>query len=120
MSQINWFERKFEFASNQNIMPSIVERLEGTPVRLKAKLGRIDSSLYKIKPGGKWSILEHTGHLSDLEPLWQGRLDDILNGQKELRPADLTNTMTTEANHNAKSVAVLLDSFDALRKATIS
>ena len=119
MRQVDWFDRKFEFASNQNIMPSIMERLEGTPVRLKEKLGRIDSSFYKIKPGGKWSILEHVGHLADLEPLWQGRLDDILNGQKELRPTDLQNKKTTEANHNNKSVADLLNWFDSLRKITV-
>lgn len=100
-------------------MPSIIERLEGTPVRLKEKLKQIDPHHYQIKPQGKWSILEHVGHLSDLEPLWQGRLDDILSGQKELRPTDLANTKTTEAKHNSKSAAQLLDEFTWLRKLTV-
>ena len=116
MGEINWFDRKFEFSIDQNIMPSIIERLEGTPIRLKEKLKQIDPSVYKIKPNDKWSILEHVGHLADLEPLWLGRLDDILSGQKELRPADLTNKKTTEANHNDKSATELLNELNSLRK----
>jgi uncharacterized damage-inducible protein DinB len=120
MGQVNWFDRKFDFAINQNIMPSIIERLEGTPIRIKEKLSKIDSSFYKIQPEGKWSMLEHVGHLVDLEPLWQGRLDDILSGQKELRLADLNNTKTIEANHNATPVLELINSLDALREMTVA
>ena len=87
MKQANWFDRKFEFSSNENTMPSLIERLDGTPIKLK-KTSSIDPSLHKIKLAEKWSILEHLGHLSDLEPLWQGRLEDILNGKEELRPTD--------------------------------
>ena len=101
-------------------MPSLIERLGGTAVRLKEKVKHIDQALYTIKPGGKWSILEHIGHLADLEPLWQGRLDDILNGEKELRPTDLTNRKTTEANHNSKLANDLIDNFDSLRKITLA
>jgi uncharacterized damage-inducible protein DinB len=120
MQQINWFDRKFEFSNNENILPSIIERLEGTPIRLQEKLKHIDPSLHKIKPDGKWSILEHVGHLADLEPLWQGRLEDILNGQTELRPTDLSNRKTTDANHNDKSVTQLLTEFRSIREITIA
>ena len=100
-------------------MPVLIERLEGTPVRLEAKMKRIKVVDYTIKPEGKWSILEHIGHLADLEPLWQGRLDDILNGQKELRPTDLDNKKTTEADHNSKPLSELLYNFETLRKVTL-
>lgn len=120
MKQTNWFDRKFEFSGTENIMPSLLERLEGTPVRLAAKMKRIDPALYVLKPDGKWSMLEHIGHLADLEPLWQGRLEDILNGQRELRPTDLANKKTTEANHNSKPLIELLDTFERLRKVTLA
>ena len=120
MRQVNWFDRKFDFAIDQNIMPSIIERLEGTPIRIREKLRITDSSLYKIKPNGKWSILEHVGHLADLEPLWQGRLDDILSGQKELRPTDLNNKKTIEANHNDTPLWELLREMETLRKMTVA
>ena len=120
MEQVNWFDRKFDFSTTQNIMPSLIERLEGTPVRLREKMRRIDPSHYVVQPGGKWSMLEHIGHLADLEPLWQGRLDDILKGEKELRPTDLANTKTTEAHHNDKSLAELLSDFEHLRQKTLA
>lgn len=119
MRQINWFDRKFEFSTTENTMPSIIERLDGTPIRVKEKLRQIAAPFYRLKPDNNWSILEHIGHLSDLEPLRQGRLDDILNGEKELRPTDLQNTKTTEANHNLKQVAQLLDEFTTLRRITL-
>ena len=111
MDRINWFDRKFDFSADQNILPTLIERLEGTPVRLAEKIRKIEPDRYTIKPNGKWSILEHVGHLSDLEPLWQGRLDDILNGEQEMRIADLTNRQTNEANHNEEAPRDLLDNF---------
>jgi hypothetical protein len=119
MGQVNWFDRKFDFSGNQNTMPTIVERLEGTPIRLRAKLSKIDERLLRVKPEGKWSILEHIGHLIDLEPLWQGRLDDILMGMDELRQTDLTNRRTTEANHNERNVKDLINDFERIRSITI-
>jgi uncharacterized damage-inducible protein DinB len=120
MQQANWFDRKFEFSATENTMPSIIERLEGTVIRLREKMRKISPSLYTAKPEGKWSMLEHIGHLADLEPLWQGRLDDILQGEKELRPTDLANKKTDEANHNSKPIAGLLDNFERLRSITLA
>lgn len=120
MKQINWFERKFDFSGSQNILPSVIERLWGTPLRLEAKLKIIPPEVYTIRVGDKWSVLEHIGHLSDLEPLWQGRLEDILQDKPVLRPTDLQNTRTHQANHNAKTPEQLLEEFRALREITLS
>ncbi|MEJ1239356.1 DinB family protein [Chryseolinea sp. T2] len=120
MERVKWFERKFDFSADQNTLPTLIERLEGTPIRLAEKIRKIDPSRYKVKPDGKWSILEHVGHLSDLEPLWQGRLEDILAGAPEMRPTDLTNQQTNEANHNEESPRDLLDNFGMLRELTIN
>ena len=32
MDQVKWFERNFDFNITENIFPSILERLEGTPL----------------------------------------------------------------------------------------
>lgn len=119
MKQVKWFARSFDFSSDQNIFPSIIERLEGTPIRLERKITSIPASILNIKPGDKWSIQENMGHLIDLEPLWQGRLADILNGQEMLRETDLQNTKTHEAEHNTKEVRALVDEFEFLRGKTI-
>jgi uncharacterized damage-inducible protein DinB len=120
MKKTKWFDRKFSFDNQQNIFPSIIERLAGTPARLEEKMKSIPANILEIKPEGTWSIKENMGHLTDLEPLWQGRLEDFLNGQKELRPTDLANRRTDEANHNAKSLDELLKEFREVRMHTIS
>jgi len=51
------------------------------------------------------------GHLADLEPLWLGRVEDLAEGQKELRPADLENTATWAANHNEAPTLSVLERF---------
>lgn len=119
MKHTKWFDRKFDFSGEQNIFPSIIERLRGTPARLEEKMRSVPAEILEIKPGGGWSIKENIGHLTDLEPLWQGRLDDIINGEEELRPTDLANRKTDEANHNARSLDDLLCGFRQIRAQTI-
>lgn len=119
MKRIHWFERKFDFAFEQNIFPSIIERLEGTSARLNSKINQISPRFYEIKLNGTWSIKENIGHLVDLEPLWQGRLDDILEGTDFLRETDLNNQKTDLAQHNKIDIAELLSSFEKTRNDTI-
>jgi uncharacterized damage-inducible protein DinB len=115
MKQVNWFERTFDFSSMQNTFPSIIERLDGTALRISHKLIHINSAHLTAKPEGQWSIQEHVGHLIDLEPLWSGRLEDILSSKEEMRPADLENKKTDQANHNDKNLQELLDEFTEIR-----
>lgn len=119
MKQVKWFERKFDFSGNQNTMPSLIERLSGTPLRLEYKLKSIPHEILNERYEGGWSIKENAGHLSDLEPLWQGRLEDILAGKEELRETDLLNTNTSTANHNAVPVEELVNRFKLIREQTI-
>ena len=119
MGQVEWFSRKFDFSSEQNIFPSIIERLAGTPVRLEEKLRSLPQEALSVRIKDAWTIKENAGHLSDLEPLWQGRLDDILTGKKDLRPTDLQNTKTSSANHDAVPTEELLGRFRTMRTETI-
>src|SRR4051812_30863102 len=108
MEQIKWFNRTFDFNSTENTFPSIIERLRGTPARLEEKLGLIPADLLMVRVDGTWTIKENVGHLTDLEPLWQGRLEDVLRGEQEMRPTDLQNTRTSEANHDGVPIEALL------------
>ncbi|MEZ4817571.1 MAG: DinB family protein [Flavobacteriaceae bacterium] len=120
MQQIKWFERKFNFSFEQNIFPSIIERLEGTSMRLKTKIEQVPSELLEIKQDGKWSIKENIGHLIDLEPLWQKRLDDILENKEYLSLADLDNKKTDFAQHNKTGINELLKQFQEIRQLTLN
>ncbi len=119
MKQIRWFDRRFNFDTAQNIFPSILERLSGTPLRLEEKFKSIKSTILTRRIDDTWSIKENVGHLIDLEPLWQGRFEDIKSGQLELRPTDLQNMKTNLANHNDTAMDELLSTFRQLRQQTI-
>ena len=111
MKKTEWFNRKFPPIDDNGILPSIIERLIGTPARLEEITHDIDEWILMAKDGEKWSIKEEAGHLSDLEPLWLGRLGELMNGLTELRVADLTNQRTHTANHNATAIEILLKRF---------
>jgi uncharacterized damage-inducible protein DinB len=120
MKQVKWFDRRFDFNAAQNIFPSLIERLNGTPIRLEEKFKNSQPNKWTLKPDNTWSIKENIGHLIDLEPLWQGRLEDIINGEMTLRLTDLTNQKTDLANHNATPLDELLQNFRAIRAQTLA
>jgi hypothetical protein len=115
MERTKWIERKFNFDFPGGIFPSILERLRGTPARIKEIALTITDEEAKQKPGNKWSIKEHIGHLYDLEHLHEGRIDDFLARKETLRPADMTNAVTNQANHNDEPMPHLLQLFTEAR-----
>ena len=110
-----WFERKFEFTFPVEQYPNLCVRLRGTPARLEEMLRGVAQQALVRKPGDKWSVQEHAGHLLDLEPLWLARVDDFLREGDTLTAADLSNRKTHEANHNARALAEILVEFRAAR-----
>jgi len=116
MQKTEWFNRKFPVIDDNGILPSIIERLAGTPARIEEITANIDEDLLTLRQNEKWSIKEEIGHLDDLEPLWLGRLNDLLNGAAELRVTDLTNQKTHAANHNATALTTLQQQFRMQRE----
>lgn len=115
-----WFDRKFDFVLPVEMYPIVVERLRGTPARLEEKLAGLSKDILTAKPNDTWSIKEQVGHLADLYELWDGRIDDFLDGKERLRPADITNRVTKHANHNAASIDDLLKRFRTNRTRLVS
>lgn len=111
-----WFERSFHFDVEEKYFPLVVERLLGTRLRLRDLVGGLSHDTLVARPGGSWSIQEHVGHLVDLEPLWYGRIDDVLAGVPEMRAADLRNRATDDADHNANKIDRILLSFEQERR----
>jgi uncharacterized damage-inducible protein DinB len=111
MSRRVWFERTFDLGMPAEAQPELVERLRGAPIRLEERTSGLSPQMIARRPGEAWSIAEHAGHLADLEPLWLGRVDDLLAGEARLRPADLQNRATWEANHNARGLDEILAEF---------
>ena len=120
MHRILWFDRRFELGLPAEAFPYIVERVRGTPARLEDRISRLPAGILKERVEEAWSIQENVGHLGDLESLWAGRLDELVAGRSDLRPADLKNRKTHEAGHNERSIDELLAVFRRDRLATVA
>lgn len=120
MKQRIWFERAFQLGYAPDSFPEVLERIRGTPARLEERLRIVTAGVTIRRVDDRWSINEQVGHLIDLEPLWTGRLNDLLEGEERLRPADLTNAATHEANHNRAPLIDLLARFRTLRVAAVA
>jgi hypothetical protein len=115
MARTAWFERKFTLDLPLAMYPNVLERVRGTPARLEDRLLNLPREVLTRRAGEDWSIQEQAGHLLDLGTLDLGRLDDYATGLERLRPADLANRKTHEADHNSHPIEHILASFRAER-----
>jgi uncharacterized damage-inducible protein DinB len=115
ITQIPWFERKFNFDFPVTIFPVIFSRLEGSIFRMYSLLSNADEEICSISSTG-WSVKQHVGHLFDLEELWWKRLEDFKNNAPVLTAADLNNTKTKNADHNSQTLEYLLQAFTVERQ----
>lgn len=120
MERTSWLNRTFNFDFPVGHLPSILERLRGTTARINEMASQLNTEQSKLKFDNSWSFNEHVGHLSDLEPLHKSRIDDLAEGKKLLRAADMSNAATFQANHNAKDTRELITEFSRRRRELIS
>lgn len=114
-----WVERRFVFDLPVSMFPSLLERLRGTPARVEDRIRGLDRAALTRTAGG-WSIQTTVGHLISLEALWIGRVDDFAVGRDVLRPADMTNRHTEEADYDAADIADLTARFREERDAFVA
>ena len=110
-----WAERKFSFVHPPWMLADFVERLRGTLPRLDALLVGIDDSRARLQLEGKWSVAQNIGHLSDVEELWQERLEDLQKGRKTYTPAVGSRFQELAKRHQERSVAETLREFKERR-----
>lgn len=120
MERSPWINRSFKAIDDNGLLPGIIERLEGTPSRIRNKVKDADEAFLDKSINSKWSIKQEIGHLADLEPLWFLRLEQLIKGVPEMSPADMTNRKTTEADHNEKSAEELIKAFEVERNKLVS
>lgn len=116
IQQLKWIERKFNFGYTPEYLPLYIERLQSTAPRIEELTKNISDGSAGFMPGGKWSVKQHTGHLTDLEELHDGRLYDFLERKAVLRSADMGNKKTEEADHNNRPLVELISDFKTSRE----
>jgi hypothetical protein len=117
---IPWLSRIWDYQIDPRLLPCILDRLAGVPARIEDKISGISPENLIAKPGGKWSIQEHIGHLLDLEELGLGRIEDFRSRQATLRGWDIANQITQIANHNDRPITALLADFRAERERMVA
>jgi uncharacterized damage-inducible protein DinB len=115
MNRMLWIQRRFAFDFPAEHTPEILERLRGTPARLEERLGDVADEQLRRRPAEGWSIQEHAGHLIKVEALFAGRLEDYSRGLAELRPADMSNRSTFEADYNSQELTDIFVGFRGVR-----
>jgi uncharacterized damage-inducible protein DinB len=110
---VPWVERTFSFDFPAGQYRELLERLRGAPARVEDRTRALPANVLTLRPGSKWSIQEHVGHLVDVESLFSARLDEFEAGAEVLRAADMSNRATEEARHNER---VLTDIFRDFRR----
>lgn len=111
-----WIDRRFVFDLPTSMFPNVLERLRGTPARIAERVESVDEGLLRVRDGERWSIQENVGHLIKVEELWHGRLDDFDAALEVLRPADMTNRRTFDADYNSCSLDEIVLGFRETRR----
>ena len=115
IAQVAWLEREFVFSQPIGLFPIVLERLRGTPARAKELVSGIRKDTLARRVHAKWSVKDHLGHLIDLEPLDDRRLDEFLNHAEVLSAADIENSATENGNHRRVPIADLIQRLAAGR-----
>lgn len=115
MQSLPWFDRKFSFGLSPAMLPFMTERLEGTIVRLRNKTEGVDESVLAYNLDNKWSIKQNIGHLIDVDVISRKRVAEIVSRAPFLSRADIE----TQDDYNGMPIWVILDRFNAARRANI-
>jgi uncharacterized damage-inducible protein DinB len=86
------------------MLADFVERLRGLLPRLSPLLEGITEDQVQRQVDGKWSIAQNVGHLSDVEELWQERLEDLRQGKKLYTAAVAARFQNLALRHQGRSI----------------
>jgi hypothetical protein len=121
MERIKWAARRFDFGFPVEVHPELLERLRGTPAWVADRLTPVAPNVRVRRHGPGWSPQEHAGHLADLdESLFLPRVDEYALKVTTLRAADMTNSQTEAAQHNARSLDEVLEHLRRTRAAVVA
>jgi hypothetical protein len=111
-----WLEYRWTFDFPTGMYRAILARLAGAPARLEDLLREVPAADLARQPGGKWSALEHAGHLTILdEELHHPRIQQYLRGESALLAADMSNRATREHGFNQQAASEVLAGFRRAR-----
>jgi hypothetical protein len=114
-----WSERKMEFNRPVGELPLLAERMLGTSDRILAMVRNVPPERLELRIQGKWSVLEHIGHLVVLDERMQVRIEDWLSLSGRLSPIDLANQQVFLDGQRLRELGDVLTEHRILREALV-
>lgn len=102
-----WAQRRFAFVHPPWMLADFTERLRGLLPRLGPLLMGIPEDAAHERIDGKWSIAQNVGHLSDVEELWQERLEDLRQGRAVYQAALPARFQSAANRHQERSLEAI-------------
>jgi uncharacterized damage-inducible protein DinB len=100
-----WADRRFQFVHPPWMLADFIERLRGVVPRLRPLLSDLDEVTAHRRHENSWSIAQNVGHLSDVEELWQLRIEDLRAGRAIYAPADSARFQSLAERHQIRPLA---------------
>jgi uncharacterized damage-inducible protein DinB len=111
----SWSGRQFNFVHPPWMLADFVERLRGLVPRVKALVDDVNEVDAHRQIDGRWSIAQNIGHLSDVEELWQERLDDLRNGNETYTPAEPARFQDLAKRHQSLTLDQIITELNERR-----
>lgn len=111
------------YASYVNAVPAdsdLFTVLRGQPDELRALVAQVADDAASVRPApGEWSIKEVVGHINDTERVFAYRALRIARGDTTALPGFEQNSYVEATDFNARTLANLVDEFEAQRRANV-
>jgi DinB superfamily len=117
MYPVPWSQRKFDYGRSLDELPVLLERVQGTTARLSAVLSRQPLQNLHLRVQGKWSVMEHIGHLITLQDRFEPRVDDFELRRDRLSDINLKDQQPIIQGHRLRAVGDVLEEFRLKRLA---
>jgi hypothetical protein len=109
---MKWFERTFTFGLPTGMLPFCLERLEGTLPRIEQKVRGVSNQVLSHQPGGRWSVKQTIGHLSEVDEIALKRIGEMVNGIEVMSPA----VFEPKQDYNAMEIDQVIALFAGARR----
>lgn len=117
MIPVPWSQRTFEYGRPLDELPVLLERVQGTTARLSNLLSRRSTERLLLRPEGKWSAMEHVGHLLTLQDRFDPRVDDFEQRRPKLCDISLHDQAPIIQGQRKRMLGDVLEEFRLKRLA---
>lgn len=115
MEILPWSQRSLPFGKATAELPYLLERMQGTPIRMSELLRGLPLERLTLGAQGRWSALEHAAHLLLLDQRLQSRVDDFAARRPGLCRIDLADQHEQIATQKHRPPGDLLEEFRLTR-----